>query len=143
MAEKKQLRPSGLWPSLITPEMTGKLLEFSELIWNESGCLYWKERTSNQSGIIRYCQDQDNPEYLTPEINVGGGIGYGGGSFTVEGNTVLLVEKNSNQLFLISNEKKQPKKLLDRCLKLQPPGYILRGNTWLLSTQMAPPILLK
>jgi len=110
MAEKKQLRPFGLWPSLITPEMTGKLLEFSELIWNECGCLYWKERTSNQSGIFRYCQDQDNLEYLTPEINVGGGIGYGGGSFTVEGNTVLLVEKNSNQLFLISNEKKQPKK---------------------------------
>ena len=98
MSEKKQLRPSGLWPSLITPEMTGKLLEFSELIWNGNGCLYWKERTSDQTGIYRYCQDQDNTEDLTPEINVGGGVGYGGGSFTVKGNSVLFVEKGSNPM---------------------------------------------
>jgi dipeptidyl aminopeptidase/acylaminoacyl peptidase len=128
MPEKKQLRPSGLWPSLITPEMTGKLLEFSELIWNENGCLYWKERTSDQTGIFKYFQDQDNPEYLTPEINVGGGIGYGGGSFTVKGNSVLFVEKGSNQFFLISNEKKQPKKISSSLSKTATPRISPSGK---------------
>ncbi|MCJ7717463.1 MAG: S9 family peptidase [Anaerolineales bacterium] len=128
MAEKKQLNPPGLWPSLITPEMTSKLLEFNELYWNENGCLFWKERTSNQTGIYRYYPESNQVEFLTPEINVGGGIGYGGGSFTAKGNSVIFVEKGSNQFFLLSGEEGQPHKITTSLSKTATPKISPSGN---------------
>jgi len=82
---KKKIKPYGLWPSQITPKMTGDLLEFSELAWSADGCLLWRERSSNRASLQRWNPDSNKITNLSGKINIGGGLMYGGGSYTVQG----------------------------------------------------------
>jgi len=111
MPQKSLLETYGLWPSQVSPEMTGNLLEFSELTWTDSGCLLWKERSSNQASLQIWDPDQGETRNLSRDINIGGGILYGGGSYTVRGDQVILVEKGSNQLYLASTHHQIPQKI--------------------------------
>lgn len=128
MSSEKKLKPSGTWPSLISPEMTSKLLEFSEQVWNKNGDLFWRERNSNQAGICQYFFEEKEIRDLSPGINVGGGIGYGGGSFSVKGDTVVYVEKGSNQLLLLSTADDQPIKLTTSLYKTAAPRISPSGK---------------
>lgn len=128
MPKNKQLEPYGLWPSPITPELTGTLLEFSEPVWNGKGFLLWMERESHQAGIRKFCSDEKKISELTANINVGGGIGYGGGSFTAQGDRVVFVEKGSNQLYLHSLGDKKAKKMTSSLLNTASPRISLSGK---------------
>ena len=128
MSSEKQLKPAGTWPSLISPEITGKLLEFSEPVWNKNSDLFWKERRANQAGICQYSFDNKEVLDLSPGNNVGGGIGYGGGSFTVSGDSIVYVEKESNQLYLLSPVYTQPKKLTTSLCKTAAPRISPSGK---------------
>ncbi len=128
MSSEKQLKPAGTWPSLISPEITGKLLEFSEPVWNKNSDLFWRERSSNQAGICQYSFDNKGVLDLSPGNNVGGGIGYGGGSFTVSGDSIVYVEKESNQLYLLSSADTQLKKLTSSLCKTATPRISPSGK---------------
>jgi len=128
MSRKKQLKPAGTWPSLISPEITGKLLEISEPVWNMNSDLFWRERSSNQAGICQYFIDNKEVIDLSPGNNVGGGIGYGGGSFSVNGDSIVYVEKGSNQLYLLSSADIQPKQLTTSLCKTAAPRISPSGK---------------
>jgi len=101
MPKKKNL-PYGTWPSRITPELTGGLREISELNWSGDGRLMWVERRSNQSNLMAWDPARGDIKELSEDINVGGGIMYGGGSYTVCRDQVVFIEKGSSQLYIIS-----------------------------------------
>jgi len=128
MSKKKQLKSAGTWPSLISPEITGKLLEFSEPAWNKNSDLFWRERNSAKSEIYQYSFDKKEVIDLSPGANVGGGIGYGGGSFTVNGDSIIYVEKGSNQLYLLSAADIQPKKITTSLCKTAAPRISPSGK---------------
>ena len=121
MTKKKRFKPYGLWPSQVSPEMTGNQLEFSELTWTDSGCLLWKERSSNQASLQIWDPDLGETRNLSRDINIGGGILYGGGSFTVRGDQVILVEKGSNQLYLASTHHQVPHKITSTLMRSATP----------------------
>lgn len=128
MSKKKQLKSAGTWPSLISPEITGKLLEFSEPAWNKNSDLFWRERSSTKAEIYQYSFDKKEVIDLSPGTNVGGGIGYGGGSFTVNGDSIIYVEKGSNQLYLLSAADIQPKKITTSLCKTAAPRISPSGK---------------
>jgi len=128
MSTQKQIKPAGTWPSLISPEITGKLLEFSDPAWNKNSDLFWRERSSNQAGICQYSFNKKGVLDLSPGNNVAGGIGYGGGSFTVNGDSIVYVEKGSNQLYLLSSADIQPKKLTTSLSKTAAPRISPSGK---------------
>ena len=98
MAKGKQTKEYGSWPSRITPEMTGNLLEFSELVWNDNGCLFWRERYSDLASLQMWDPQTDEIRKISGDLNIGGGLMYGGGSYSVLGDQIIVVEKGTNQL---------------------------------------------
>jgi dipeptidyl aminopeptidase/acylaminoacyl peptidase len=104
----KQTTPYGTWPSRITPEMTGSLLEFSELAWNDAGCLLWRERSSNQAHLLMWDPSTEEIKKISGDLNIGGGLMYGGGSYTVRGEKIVAVEKGTNQLHLLNLDGDSP-----------------------------------
>jgi len=128
MSKKKQLKPAGTWPSLISPEIPGKFLEFSEPAWNKNSDLFWRERSSAKAEIYQYSFDKKEIIVLSPGNNIGGGIGYGGGSFTVNGDSIIYVEKGSNQLYLLSAADIQPQKITASLCKTAAPNISPSGK---------------
>ena len=128
MSTQKQIKPAGTWPSLISPEITGELLEFSDPAWNKNSDLFWRERSSDQAGICQYVFDKKEVLDISPGSNVAGGIGYGGGSFTVNGDSIVYIEKGSNQLYLLSSADIQPKKLTTSLSKTAAPRISPSGK---------------
>ena len=104
MAEKKSL-PYGQWPSQISPQTTGGLLDLSETSWNSKGDLFWWERESSQASIQMAAADGEEIHCISGSVNVGGGLFYGGGSFGVGERWVLLIDKASQQLIRVSLQK--------------------------------------
>ena len=94
----KQKLAYGQWPSQISPERTGGMLELSETTWNETGDLFWRERNSQQGSIYKATANGSQITCVSGEINVGGGLFYGGGSFGVSKNWVVFVDGDSQQL---------------------------------------------
>ncbi|MDZ7844837.1 MAG: S9 family peptidase [Anaerolineales bacterium] len=98
MVEPKKVKSYGTWPSPVTPEITGLLRELSEPAWAAGGHLLWREQASDRADLMILRSGEDQPVTLTPEISIGGGVLYGGGSFSVRGRQAVAVEKGSGRL---------------------------------------------
>ena len=128
MSNKKKVKPYGLWPSQVTPKMPGDLLEFSDLAWSSDGCLLWRERSSNRASLQRWNPANKNISTLSGNFNIGGGIMYGGGSFTIQGERIVFVDKDSNQLYLITSQDPSPKRISNYLIKTASPRLSPIGN---------------
>jgi len=104
MAKKDDL-PYGQWPSPITPQNTGGLLDLSETAWNEKGDLFWRERSSRLGSIQMADPEGTEINRISGEINVGGGLLYGGGSYGIGEKRILLVEGDSQQLISLAGQE--------------------------------------
>lgn len=113
MSNKTQL-PFGQWPSQISPQNTGRLLDLSETAWNDKGDLFWRERSSNQSSIQMVDAGSKQVSTVSGSFNVGGSLLYGGGSFGVRGDWILFLDKSSRQLIRTSFSKDNAIKLTTR-----------------------------
>ncbi|HDD54950.1 MAG TPA: S9 family peptidase [Chloroflexi bacterium] len=107
MADKIQL-PYGQWPSRITPQNTGGLLELSEPAWDRNGTLFWRERNSTQGSIQMASPDNGEIISISGDMNVGGGLLYGGGSFGIGENWIYFIDKPSQQLWGVSPTEGNP-----------------------------------
>lgn len=98
MSKDKHLLPYGTWPSPITPELTGGLPAFSEPAWTSQGHLLWHESQGERSPLMILERDAQRPREVKQDLSIGGGVLYGGGSFTVRGDQAVAVEKKSSRL---------------------------------------------
>ncbi|HPH94469.1 MAG TPA: prolyl oligopeptidase family serine peptidase [Anaerolineaceae bacterium] len=93
MSEKTQL-PFGLWPSPVTPQMLAQRVRLDELAWDSDGeTLVWMEGQGDRNALVMRAAGEA-PRELTEEQAVRGGVGYGGGEFTVKDGTLIFAEKN-------------------------------------------------
>ncbi|HAE59184.1 MAG TPA: hypothetical protein DCG54_06680, partial [Anaerolineae bacterium] len=86
----KKIAPFGLWPSPISPELLGMRLRLEDVQFDSDGqTLVWIEGRSGQRVLV-VRKPGDAPRDLTDTLKVIGGIGYGGGDFTVRNGVVVF-----------------------------------------------------
>lgn len=90
----KTLRAYGLWESRITPDLMAASIGVNDPQWDSDGqTLVWREERSGQGVLVAQPVGQA-PYELSGELNVRGGVGYGGGDFTVRDGLVVFAAKD-------------------------------------------------
>ncbi len=96
---KKSRKPYGAWPSSIMPQDISQRLTFSDVAWNEDGTLVWRERFGGQGRLIAQPPGGEAVRVMNNDLTVRGGVGYGGGGFTVGHDQVYFVEADSQRIY--------------------------------------------
>ncbi len=99
MSNKKTTRQPGLWDSPIQPVSLGSGYTFSDVQWDQSGALVWREGRSDRGVLVVQPSDKQAPRDLNSEYNVRAKVGYGGGDFTVSRGQVYFAEAETGRLF--------------------------------------------
>jgi len=99
MSTKKNPRQPGLWDSFIQPISLGRGITFSDVQWDQSGALVWREGRSDRGVLVVQPPDGQAARDLNSEYAVRAKVGYGGGDFTVSRGQVYFVEAESGRLY--------------------------------------------
>ncbi|OGO70008.1 MAG: hypothetical protein A2Z49_02920 [Chloroflexi bacterium RBG_19FT_COMBO_56_12] len=99
MESNKCIRQFGLWDSPITPVSLARGLGFSEVAWDESGALVWRESRPERSVLVVQPADGQAWRDLNSDLSVSAGVGYGGGDFCVGKGQAVFVEGKSGRLY--------------------------------------------
>ncbi len=92
--EGKVLRPYGEWDSPLTPRRMAGVRRLSDVQWDTDGTtLAWLEGRSGHNVIVVQAEG-DAPRDLLDDLSARGGIGYGGGEFTVHEGWVYFATKH-------------------------------------------------
>ncbi|GAP06008.1 dipeptidyl aminopeptidase [Anaerolinea thermolimosa] len=103
----KKQKPYGTWPSPISAESVGQRNRLEEVQWDSSSdTLVWLEGRSDRSMLVAR-SGQDAPRDLLDNLIPRGGVGYGGGEFTLHHGTLIFAEK-SGRLVRHSLEYAEP-----------------------------------
>ncbi len=82
----------GTWPSPITPKMIAAGLKLNDVQWDDDGqTLVWHEGRGKQGVLVAQTGLQASRDLTEPELSIRGGVGYGGGEFTVRHGQVYFV----------------------------------------------------
>ena len=91
---EKTKRAFGLWESQITPDLIAAAISLSDPQWDADGkTLVWREVRSGQ-GVLMAQPAGEAPYELSGDKHVAGGVGYGGGDFTVGDRQVIFAAKD-------------------------------------------------
>ncbi|MDF1519803.1 MAG: S9 family peptidase [Brevefilum sp.] len=98
MTEKNQMektkRAFGMWDSQITPELIAAAIGVADPQWDTDGqTLVWREGRSGK-GVLMAQPLGEAPYEISGEKNVSGGVGYGGGDFTIQDDLVIFAAKD-------------------------------------------------
>ena len=105
---KPQQKPFGLWPSPVSPEMLSRRLRLSEPLWDTDGeTLLWLEGRGGQSTVLAQT-GKDACRQLNILQSAGGGVGYGGGAFSVSQGTLVFAARDG-RLYRRSLQADQPR----------------------------------
>ncbi|MEA3327128.1 MAG: S9 family peptidase [Chloroflexota bacterium] len=90
---KKEQAAFGLWKSKISPELIAASIRLGGPQWDSDGrTLLWREERSGR-GVLMAQPNGEAPYELSGEISVKGGIGYGGGDYTVQHGLAIFAGK--------------------------------------------------
>lgn len=92
-------RQYGLWDSPISPISLARRKAFSDILWDESGPLVWREQRSDRGVIVVQPPDGQAARDLNGDFSVRARVGYGGGDFTVGNGLVFFVEAESGRIY--------------------------------------------
>ena len=97
-AQKKIRQAYGAWKSPITPELIGAATRLNDVQWDSDGqTLVWLEGRSG-TGVLVAQPLGEAPYELSGEVNVRGGVGYGGGEFTIQ-NGLIVFSASDGRLY--------------------------------------------
>ena len=99
MSTKKIIRQPGLWESPIAPLALGRGITFSDVQWDQSGALVWREGRSDRGVLVVQPADGQAPRDLNSDYAVRAKVGYGGGDFSVSRGQVYFAEADSGRLY--------------------------------------------
>jgi dipeptidyl aminopeptidase/acylaminoacyl peptidase len=105
MSDKQKL-PFGLWPSPISPAMQGAQLSINDAQFDSDGSLLWNESLSGKTALM-VKSGPDAARDISGGLRVGGGVGYGGGDFTVRNG--FAVFSSGGRLYRVSLESGLPR----------------------------------
>ncbi len=104
MTEEK---PYGLWTSSLTPKAMAGGVSLREVGWAGDGeTVVWAESRDGR-GVLLARRFDDAPWELTSEQSVSGGVGYGGGEFTVAGQSAYFAASDG-RLYCVDLEEGAP-----------------------------------
>jgi dipeptidyl aminopeptidase/acylaminoacyl peptidase len=84
----------GLWNSPISAQMLGQRARLDDVKWDSDGqTIVWLEGRSDQTQLVAQ-QNGDARRDLLDGHSPSGGVGYGGGEFTIHGRTILFAERD-------------------------------------------------
>lgn len=84
----------GTWPSPISAESVGQRIRLEDVLWDSSGdTLVWLEGRSDRTMLVTR-SGRDAPRDLLDNLIPRGGVGYGGGEFTLRHGTLIFAEKS-------------------------------------------------
>jgi dipeptidyl aminopeptidase/acylaminoacyl peptidase len=90
----KIVLPFGLWSSPVTAGMLSSRLRLDDVQWDTEGStIVWLEGRGDRGVLVSKPKGEACKE-LTEGLNIRGGVGYGGGDFTVVQGQVFFVEKD-------------------------------------------------
>lgn len=90
----KQQKIFGLWQSPISALSVSQGIRFTDVQWDSDGkTLVWLEGRSD-IGMLVVRSGQDAEIDLNGEMSCRGGVGYGGGDYTIQGNAVVFCGKD-------------------------------------------------
>jgi dipeptidyl aminopeptidase/acylaminoacyl peptidase len=91
---EKTTRAFGIWKSQITPTLIAAAIRLNDPLWDSDGrTLVWREERSGQGVLVAHPK-HEAPYDISAEKNVRGGVGYGGGDFTVQHGLVVFAAKD-------------------------------------------------
>ncbi len=89
----KQQRLYGLWSSPLTPEIVSRRIRLEDVQWDSDGrTLVWMEGRSGHNVLVAR-REGEAAHDLTDAEMVRGGIGYGGGDFSVTNGRVIFATR--------------------------------------------------
>ncbi len=95
----KTQRPYGLWSSPISAISLSRGMSFSDVAWDESGALVWREGRSDRAVLVVQPADQHAARDLNSDYGARARVGYGGGDFGVAKGQVYFVEADSGRIY--------------------------------------------
>ena len=101
----KQSIPHGLWPSPISPEMQAARLRMEDACFDSDGSLTWLESFSGKTTLM-VKKGQDAARDISGGFKIAGGVGYGGGDYTVHAG--LVVFASHGRLYRVNVESGLP-----------------------------------
>jgi len=90
--DKKIRQAYGLWKSRITPELIAAAIRIGEPQW-DGRTLVWREERSGR-GVVMAQPPGQAPVEVSGEVDVRGGVGYGGGDYTVRDGLVIFAGRD-------------------------------------------------
>jgi dipeptidyl aminopeptidase/acylaminoacyl peptidase len=105
MTDKQKL-PFGLWPSPISPSMLGAKLRLEDAQFDSDGSLLWLEALSGKTALMLKT-GADAARDISGGLKIGGGVGYGGGDFTVRKGFAVFA--SGGRLYRVSLENGLPR----------------------------------
>jgi dipeptidyl aminopeptidase/acylaminoacyl peptidase len=100
MSHEQVRQPFGLWSSPITPISLARGITFSDVAWDQSGALVWREGRSDRGVLVVQPPDGQAPRDLSGDFSVRAQVGYGGGDFCVGAGRIYFAEAVSGRLFM-------------------------------------------
>jgi len=100
MNAHKQLIPYGLWQSLITPELVGQGIRFSDVQWApESGeRLVWCQSQGGKATLMTTSAGEPASAF-SGSFDPAGGVGYGGGEFCAGRQGAVFADRDGRLYF--------------------------------------------
>lgn len=95
----KSQKTHGQWSSPISPQHISKGFSFSDVAWNDQGTLVWRERAQGRGRLIVQPADGQASRKLNTDHTTRGGVGYGGGGFTVDSQFAYFIEGDSKRIY--------------------------------------------
>jgi len=98
MMEQNQMdktkRAFGMWDSQMKPELIAAAIRVADPQWDTDGqTLVWREGRSGK-GVLMAQPLGEAPYEISGQNNVSGGVGYGGGDFTIQDGLVIFAAKD-------------------------------------------------
>jgi dipeptidyl aminopeptidase/acylaminoacyl peptidase len=99
MISSREKEQFGLWSSPVSPTMLARGIAFSDINWDHSGAMVWREARGDRGVIVVQPADGQAARDLSDEYSVRAKVGYGGGDFACAHGFVYFVESDSGRIF--------------------------------------------
>ncbi len=98
--DSKQQTPYGLWQSLITPELVGQGIRYSDVQWapGDRERLVWCQSQGGKSTLMTASGTQPASAF-SGSFNPAGGVGYGGGEFCAGKQGAVFADRDGRLYF--------------------------------------------